>query len=1083
MKKIRSILLLGSGALKIGEAGEFDYSGSQAIKAMKEEGIKVILVNPNVATVQTSAGFADQVYFLPVTSYFVEKIIAKEKPDGIFLSFGGQTALNCGLELAKQNILEKYQVKVLGTPISAIDTTEDRQLFTKHLAAINLKTAQGKIVKSLKEGLDFAQKIGYPLMLRAGFALGGTGSGIANSKKELETLLTNALATTSQVIVEESLWGWKEVEYEVVRDGFDNCITVCNMENFDPVGIHTGESIVVAPSQTLNDRQYFALRQAAIDTIRSLKIVGECNIQFALDPKSDELRVIEVNARLSRSSALASKATGYPLAYVSAKLALGKSLAEIPNSVTKTTTAFFEPALDYITVKMPRWDLDKFSKSQQSIGSEMKSVGEVMAIGRSFEEAIQKAVRMLNIGFDGVIDHQLVELYKAKKLNGIDQPDPSRIFKLIAALITGESVTKLSQKTGIDLWFLEKLQAIAGIYHELESAKALTKDLLKRAKQAGFSDIDIAKLCQTSSQKIRQKRLAVGIAPMVKQIDTMAGEFPSQTNYLYLTYHGEISDRKPNHKQKKVIVLGCGPYAIGTSVEFDWCGVEAVNGIRRHGQQAIIINCNPETVSTDYDMSDFLYFEELSLERVCDICDLEQSPVIVSVGGQIANNLAPKLEKANIPILGTKAETIVKAESRDEFSNLLDSLGIAQPAWNRVASKQELQDFVAMYGYPVLVRPSFVLSGKAMSVLESDEVTQTYIDNLTIDIKEYPLVVSQFLLGAKECDFDGIAQNGQIIEYALSEHVEYGGVHSGDASLVLPASGISPDITQKITGSAGQIIKALKLNGPFNIQFLVKDDIAYVIECNARSSRSFPYVSKASNANFIETMIDSYLGKSPHPKHYDTLPYKVVKVPQFSFNKLRGTDPVPTVEMNSTGEVVGFGQDIYEAYLSAILSTGMSYPSRKAVFISLGGASGKLAFLHSCKLLQDQGFTIYATAGTSFFLRESGVEVTTVGKIYEGTHPNVIDLLQKDRIDFAVVIPEHAQEAKHSRVLKGQSDGYAMRRLAIDLGVPLFTNAQNARLFIEAISMYQPEDIAIKSWQDYTNLLQDSEYPDVYVEG
>jgi carbamoyl-phosphate synthase large subunit len=1073
MKTIKTVLLLGSGALKIGEAGEFDYSGTQAIKALKEEGVRVILVNPNVATVQTSAGLADTVYFLSVTPHFVEEIIKKEKPDGILLSFGGQTALNCGLALASAGILDKYQVEILGTPIAAIEKTEDRQLFAEHLAGIGLKAAKGKIVGNVASGLEFAESIGFPVMIRAGYALGGTGSGIAATKIELELLLTNAFATTTQVIIEESLWGWKELEYEVVRDADDNCIIVCNMENFDPVGIHTGESIVVSPSQTLNDTEYFHLRQAAIDTIKSLHIIGECNIQFALNPQNEEIRVIEVNARLSRSSALASKATGYPLAYIAAKLSLGKHLPELTNTITKNTTAFFEPALDYITVKIPRWDLDKFSNVKQTIGSEMKSVGEVMAIGRSFEEAIQKAIRMLNLGFEGVIDTKMIANHRQSSLQVVGSPDPNRIFKIISALISGTGVDDLASETGIDPWFLAKLKNITDLYQRLQSTSEagfdrIPTDLLLEAKQTGFSDRGIADIFCVRPDQVRQKRISEKIIPWVKRIDTMSGEFPALTNYLYMTYNASTSDHLAKCDEEKIMVLGCGPYAIGTSVEFDWCAVQAISAIRDNNRKAIMVNCNPETVSTDYDMSDYLYFEELSLERILDIWDIEKAPVVVSVGGQIANNLALNLSIRNIPILGTSPKSINKAESRDEFSKLLDDLKIPQPKWSRVRSLKELQDFVSLYGYPVLVRPSFVLSGKAMSVLESDEIVNAYMDNLAVDIGEFPLVVSQFLAGAKECDFDGVAGNGVIVESALSEHIEYGGVHSGDASMVLPSSGISPKMLGKIGEFTRKIVGSLSIDGPFNIQYLIRDEAVFVIECNARASRSFPFVSKVYHRNFIKTAVAGYLGNKITPRKTSQLTFKAVKVPQFSFNKLRGADPVTTVEMNSTGEVVGFGRDIHEAYLTAIISTGVGYPTKKAVFLSLGGASGKLSFLPAAKILSQSGFKIYATAGTSLFLRENNISISTIGKIYEGGHPNITDLLKGKLIDFAVVIPEHAQDSKRGKLLKGATDGYIMRRLAIDLGVPVFTNSQNARVFVEAVTKYKLTDLQVKSWQEYT---------------
>lgn len=1075
MKQVKSVILLGSGALKIGEAGEFDYSGTQAIKALKEEGVRVILVNPNIATVQTSQGYADEVYFLPVQSFFVERIIRKEKPEGILLSFGGQTALNCGLDLHEKGILGKYGVRVLGTPIEAIDITEDRKLFARHLKSVGLAPASGRIVTSVKDGLLYAAELGYPVMLRVGFALGGTGSGIAHNKNELESLLGRALATTGQVLIEECLWGWKEIEYEVVRDCQDNCITVCNMENFDPVGIHTGESIVIAPSQTLNNDEFYRLRQAAIDTIRSLKIIGECNIQFALNPKNRQVRVIEVNARLSRSSALASKATGYPLAYVAAKLALGRSLPELKNAITGVTPAFFEPALDYVVIKIPRWDLDKFTHVTQVIGSEMKSVGEVMAIGRTFEETIQKAVRMLSQGYEGIIDDKLVNAKSKPESTAALPPRTNRLFSVVAALHKGQSVPDIFTQTGIDPWFLSKLKRITDVYSDLvkkgrRGSAGLDQEALETAKKAGFSDRQLARIFSTDENTIRKKRIKSGVVPYVKRIDTTAGEFPAKTNYMYMTYNASQSDYVPE-KQDRVTVLGCGPYAVGTSVEFDWCAVETIKTLRRYGKKTVMINCNPETVSTDYDISDFLYFEELTLERVLDICGIEKGPVVVSVGGQIANNLAGKLAARNIEIAGTDTRMIHKAESRDEFGNLLDELKIPQPPWTRVVSVVELKEFVALHGFPVLVRPSFVLSGKAMSVLETDELLDSYMQDLDINIQENPLVVSSFLENAKECDFDGVARNGSIIRQALSEHIEYGGVHSGDATMVLPPRGIPEAVAALIQDYSRRIAKALTVTGPFNIQYLVKEEQVYVIECNLRSSRSFPFVSKTYGTNFISTAAACFLDRKINALLPVKLPYTTVKVPQFSFHKLRGADPVMSVEMNSTGEVAAFGRDRHEAYLTAIMSTNIAYPVKKSVFISLGGSAGKLSFLFAAKLLSAAGYKLWATSGTTLFLAENGIKVTRVGKIYEGTHPNVLDLLNGKSIDFAVVTPEFAHETKRGKLAKSMTDGYTMRRMAVDLGIPIFTNSQNARLFVEAITKYGPEDIAIKSWQEYLSEL------------
>jgi carbamoyl-phosphate synthase large subunit len=1069
MKSIKSVLLLGSGALKIGEAGEFDYSGTQAIKALKEEGVKVILVNPNVATVQTSEGLADRIYYLPVTSDFVERVIEKEKPDGIMLSFGGQTALNCGLSLAKNGILSKYNVEVLGTPITAIDDTEDRQKFSQKINQIGLATARGSIVESVASGINYAEKLGYPVMVRAGFALGGTGSGVAVNEKMLGEILNRAFATTTQVIIEECLSGWKELEYEVVRDNQDNCIVVCNMENFDPVGIHTGESIVVAPSQTLNNAEYFKLRECAIRAIREFKIIGECNIQFALHPTNGELRVIEVNARLSRSSALASKATGYPLAYIAAKLALGKMLPELTNEVTGKTSACFEPALDYIVVKIPRWDLDKFTHVTPVIGSEMKSVGEVMAIGRTFAEAIQKATRMLNDGYDGIVGGRYNNLSKKDLIEKLKNPDSMRLFTIVSALAQGVSQTEIHDLTQIDLWFIGKLSEIILIYQNLLQTKELNLEMLKTAKQFGFSDRQIADIFNTDELSIRKKRIDWRIIPFIKNIDTMAGEFPAVTNYLYLTYNAEKSDYLPQKSSDKVIVLGSGPYSIGTSVEFDYCAVHTVKSLQELGKKAVVINCNPETVSTDYDISDFLYFEELTFERVMDICDMEKSPVIVAVGGQISNNLAPKLDAQKVQILGTKTNKILDAENRNLFSQMLDNLSIKQPKWTSVNTNQDTIEFAGKIGYPILARPSFVLSGKAMCVIESDDILRDYLKNLDVEVKKHPIVISQFLTRAIECDLDAVAQKGKIIIYTIAEHIEYGGVHSGDATMMLPPQTINPEILVKIKVCADKIVASLEANGPLNIQFLVHEGEIYVIECNLRASRSIAYAGKVYHQNFISLATKIMLGQQNINVKLNSINYVAVKAPQFSFHKLRGSDPVTTVEMNSTGEVVGFGRDKYEAYLKAILGTQIKYPVQKTAFISLGGSAGKLEFLESVKKLADNGFKLFATSGTSLFLRENGIEVNRVGKIYEGIGLNAIDLLKAGKIDFAVVIPEKASETKRGRLVSGITDGYLMRRMAIDMGIPIFTNAQNAGIFVDAILRYSPDTLKIEEYSEYTN--------------
>lgn len=1062
-----TILLLGSGALKIGEAGEFDYSGTQAIKALKEEGKRIVLVNPNVATVQTSVGLADEIYFMPVTAAFVEQIIQKEKPHGILLSFGGQTALNCGIELHKKEILKKYRVKILGTPIEAILATEDRQLFARQLSRIGLPTARGKTVKTVEEGLRFAEKLGYPVMLRAGFALGGTGSGVATTPQKLGDLLTKAFAATDQVIVEESLYGWKEVEYEVVRDKNDNCITVCNMENFDPVGIHTGESIVVAPSQTLNDREYYSLRQTSIAVIKELGIIGECNIQYALNPKNSEFRIIEVNARLSRSSALASKATGYPLAYVAAKLSLGKTLPELKNAVTQETSAFFEPALDYIVVKIPRWDLDKFIHVDAGIGSEMKSVGEVMSIARTFEEAIQKAARMLNDGYEGVIDKNYGQGSRKELLEKIKRPNSMRLFDICSGLRAGISVETIHNETKIDRWFLEKLKNITDVYQQISKKKTIDKELLKKAKEVGYADKQIGDIANKDEQTIRKLRKKYNIYPVTKQIDTLAGEFPARTNYLYMTYSGEKSDHIANSKDKKVIVLGCGPYAIGTSVEFDWCAVNTVNTLRQEKIKSVMINCNPETVSTDFDTADYLYFEELSLERILDIYDIEKCSIIISVGGQIPNNLGPKLEKLRVPILGTKASDIFTAENRESFSKLLDKLDIDQPMWGEAHSVKDAIKLVKKIGFPILVRPSFVLSGKSMTVIDTEAALETYMKTYDLSWKAHPLVITKFLESVVECDFDGVAQKGTILISALSEHIESGGVHSGDSSQMLPAVTLSTLATSKINEIVKKICKALRINGPFNIQFLIQDDTPYVIECNLRSSRSFPFVSKVLNKNFVSLATQIALGKKQKQNGLQQVSYQAVKVPQFSFHKLRGADPVVKVEMGSTGEVSAFGADIFEAYLIAILATGLRYPTKKSVFLSLGGASGKLQFLRGARMLDKLGFTFYATEGTHFFLRENMISSERVAKNHQGGDVSSVDLFKNKKIDFAVVIPEHYADRGVKTFHKTMTDGYLMRRLAVDMGIPIFSNASSAKYFVEALYRYTFEKLHIKSWREY----------------
>lgn len=1065
MKKINKILLLGSGALKIGEAGEFDYSGTQAIKALKEEGKEIILVNPNIATIQTSEGLADKVYFLPITADFVTKVIEKEKPDGILLSFGGQSALNCGIDLFKQGKFEKYDVKILGTPMQAVLDTEDRKLFADKLHTLGLKTAHGKTVSTLVEAKKFANEIGYPVMLRTGFALGGTGSGILKNELELIEKVTRALAVYPQLIIEECLYGWKEIEYEVVRDVDDNCVTVCNMENFDPTGIHTGESIVVAPSQTLTNKEYFYLRDISIRAIRAFKIIGECNIQYALNPKTGDYRIIEVNARLSRSSALASKATGYPLAYIAAKLALGKKLWELPNNITKKTTAFFEPALDYIVVKIPRWDLDKYTHVDESIGSEMKSVGEVMSIGRTFTEAIQKGTRMLSDGYIGVIDKNYGIESKAELLKKIRTPSTMRLFFICSALRAGVSKDEIAKETRIDMWFLSQLETIVKTYKKLEKEK-LTPRLLKEAKQLGFSDLQIADLSGSTEERVRKTRKDWQIIPKIKRIDTMAGEFPAETNYLYMTYCADIDDYIPQVKEKKIMVLGSGPYSIGTSVEFDWCAVNTIKTAKKLGYKGIMVNCNPETVSTDYDNSDYLYFEELTIERFLDIYDREQAPCILSVGGQIPNNISQKIG-GEVKILGAQSAQIKKAENRQHFSKLLDTLSIEQPKWARATSLEQAKKLCRSIGYPVLLRPSFVLSGKAMRVTESEADLIDYMQHFELSLKDHPLLITDYLKDAQECDFDGVSQNGEIIISALSEHIEDAGVHSGDSSLVLPPHTFSKELQKKIAAISAKIIQSLKLSGPFNIQYLIKDETMYVIECNLRASRSFPFISKIKGVNFIEKATEIILNKKVATPKMESLLYYGVKVPQFSFRKLKGADFVPKVEMNSTGEVAAVGKTSHEAYLIAMLATGIKYPTKKAVFLSVGGMQSKMKFLSAVTLLKKNGYKIYSTLGTGFYLKENGISIERVGKIHEGSELTATDLLMKGLVDFCVVTPEGTTNQSLTKVKQGITDGYVIRRTAIDFGIPVFTNVASAQFFIEAITRYDLDDLSIKTLGEY----------------
>lgn len=1073
--RLRKVLILGSGALKIGEAGEFDYSGSQAIKAMKEEKISTVLLNPNIATNQTSKGLADKVYFLPVNAEFAEKVIEKEKPDGILLSFGGQTALNCGVELFEKGILKKHNVKVLGTPVEAIQYTEDRELFNKKMAEIGMKVPKSFACKSIKESLLAAKKIGFPVIVRAAFALGGKGSGFAFKEDELKDLLDTAFAFSPQVLIEENLKGWKEIEYEVVRDSYGNCVTVCNMENVDPLGIHTGESIVVAPSQTLNNEEYHRLRTIAITVIQHLGIVGECNIQYALDPVSDDYRIIEVNARLSRSSALASKATGYPLAHVAAKLALGYSLPELKNAVTKTTTACFEPALDYLAIKIPRWDLDKFRKVSHQISSEMKSVGEIMALGRSFEEVMQKGLRMLQIGLFGFVANPYVEGDHTNLAKEIQNPTPRRILAIAEALRKGWSVKKISKLSGIDKWFLAKLRNIVKIESELKKVGSLKKgknhgkpdyDLMKKAKMNGFSDKQIALLTGGRETQIREYRKKLGILPFVKQIDTMAAEYPAKTNYLYLTYHGIENDASFKSRKKKIIVLGSGSYAIGTSVEFDWCCVNALKTVQKAGYETIIINYNPETVSTDYDVSDKLYFDELSIERVLDICEKEKPVgVIVSMGGQVPNNLARKLAAKGIKLLGTSAANIDRAENRHKFSALLDKLEIDQPRWQELVKAEEIKKFAKDVGYPVLVRPSYVLSGAAMSVARNDDALQVFLNKAAKISTDAPVVVSKFEIGAKEIEVDAVALRGDILIYAIAEHIENAGVHSGDATIVLPPQKLYIETIRRVKDITRKIARELHITGPFNIQFLAKNNLVKVIECNLRASRSFPFSSKVTGYNFIEIATQAMLHRKSltefRKQNYQTLDldYVGVKAPQFSFSRLKGADPVSGVEMTSTGEVACFGDNMYEAFLKAMMSADFKIP-KKNILISAGKIEDKTDMLEPAKKLTEMGFNIFATAGTSKFLSEHGVKNTMLYKVSDNKKPSITDAIAAKKIDLVINLPK-----SYSR--EETTDGYLIRRKTIDHNIPLITNAQVAEVIVEALARGEQNNLQIKKWADY----------------
>ena len=1065
---IRKVLLLGSGALKIGEAGEFDYSGSQALKAMKEEGIKTVLINPNIATVQTSEGIADKIYFLPVTPEFVERVIERERPDGILLAFGGQTALNCGVELYRAGVLKRYDVKVLGTPVQAIMDTEDRELFVEKLDQIDVKTIKSHAVDSVDGALEAAAALGYPVIVRAAYALGGLGSGFCDNEQELSALTEKALSFSPQVLVEKSLKGWKEVEYEVVRDRFDNCITVCNMENFDPLGIHTGESIVVAPSQTLTNEDYHYLRKLAIKIVRHIGIVGECNVQYAFDPDSMDYRVIEVNARLSRSSALASKATGYPLAFVAAKLGLGYGLFDLKNAVTKQTSAFFEPALDYVVCKIPRWDLGKFHGVRREIGSSMKSVGEVMSVGRTFEEAIQKGLRMIGQGMHGFVANPEIKVENLEE--ALANPTDKRVFVISKAMLSGMSVERIHELTKIDRWFLHRLHNIVETYHDLaqcNGVEAVSPQLLRLAKEQGFSDFQIARTCASprESLAVRARRKSLGILPVVKQIDTLAAEYPAMTNYLYLTYNGSENDISYESDHRSVVVLGSGAYRIASSVEFDWCSVNALLTVKREGWRSVMINYNPETVSTDYDMCDRLYFDELTYERVMDILDLEQPHgVILSVGGQIPNNLATRLDEAHVNILGTSAKSIDNAEDRNKFSAMLDRLGIDQPRWRELTSLSDIQDFIAEVGYPVLVRPSYVLSGAAMNVCSNSDELERFL-RLAADVsKEHPVVVTEFIQEAKEIEMDAVAREGEIVVYAISEHIEFAGVHSGDATIQFPPQKLYVETMRRIKKVSSLIAKALNISGPFNIQFLAKNNSIKVIECNLRASRSFPFVSKVLKINFIDLATKIMLGvpvERPSKSLFD-LDYVGIKASQFSFSRLQGADPVLGVDMSSTGEVGCIGADTSEAILKAMLSVGLRVPHKsKGVLLSTGTAKQKASMLEAACMLRDAGYRIFATGGTHRFLLENGVPAERVYWPSEpDSHPQALQLLHDKEVDLVVNVPKDLTPTE-------LGNGHKIRRAAIDLNIPLLTNARLASAFIRAFTELDIDTLEIKPWDEY----------------
>ena len=1069
--KVEKVILLGSGALKIGEAGEFDYSGSQALKALKEEGVYTVLINPNIATIQTSENIADKVYLLPVTPEYVEEVIKKERPQGILLAFGGQTALNCGVKLYQSGVLEKYGVRVLGTPVQAIIDTEDREKFVEKLDEIDVRTIKSEAVTSVSEAKRVAHELGYPVIIRAAYTLGGLGSGFCDNDEELDALANKAFSYSPQILVEKSLKGWKEVEYEVVRDRYDNCITVCNMENFDPLGIHTGESIVVAPSQTLSNAEYHKLRKLAIQIIRHIGIVGECNVQYALDPHSEDYRVIEVNARLSRSSALASKATGYPLAFIAAKLGLGYGLHELKNNVTKSTTACFEPALDYIVCKIPRWDLGKFKGVSRELGSSMKSVGEVMAIGRNFEEVIQKGLRMIGQGMHGFVANKEFEV------NDIDaalsHPTDKRIFVIAHALKKGYTVERIHELTRIDRWFLEKLENIIRIENELEQHNNIANvpdDLLLEAKQRGFSDFQLARMVSKSTAKnieadmltIRKYRKMRGITPYVKQIDTLAAEYPAMTNYLYVTYNGTSHDIEFAHDKRSVIVLGSGAYRIGSSVEFDWCSVNALNTIRRQGLRSVMINYNPETVSTDYDTCDRLYFDELTLERVLDITDLETPKgVIVSTGGQIPNNLALRLQNEHVPILGTSAEDIDHAEDRHKFSAMLDRIGVDQPRWRELTTMDDIYRFVDEVGFPVLIRPSYVLSGAAMNVVSNREELEHFLTLATNVSKQYPVVVTEFIEHAKEIEIDAVAKNGEMLIYAISEHVEFAGVHSGDATMVFPPQKMYVETMRRIKKIAREVARMLNISGPFNMQLMAKDNEIKVIECNLRASRSFPFVSKVLKVNFIDIATKVMLGVDPEVPHKSAFErdYVGIKAPQFSFSRLQKADPVLGVEMASTGEVGCLGEDFHEAILKAMLSVGYTIP-KKNILLSTGDSRSKMDMLSAAKALQAKGYDIFATRGTAVFLETNGVHATVLHWPDQDEQPNTLTYIKEKKIDLVVNIPKNLSKDE-------LNNDYTIRRSAIDFNIPLITNARLASAFINAFCRLSKEDVRIKSWNEY----------------